>query len=240
MTVTLSMLLVAASLGAKPAPPAPGTAVGWVLGAKPAPGAWATYDTETRADAFVQKTRVTFLYLGAATVEKVRGDWLEIQEELKELKAPGMPEPAPGAPATMVTRVLLAPDGRFLRTVSQRPGSAAEESVVGDAMSITIGALSPFEELRGKLTTGSETVEVTGLGPMPSRTSETAGEAKVKIWQRASDGLCVKLIDSSRGATSTYALVVAGSGGKTRISGPVRAKTMDPEMEQFLRMQKDE
>jgi len=251
MIATLPLLLTAA-LGAAPAP-APRTATAWVLGRSPAPGAFATYDAETRGKTYtgdlsgagqepkevelVLKTRVTFLFLGTETVEGARAEWLELQEELVAAEVPGMPAGAiPQGP--MVTRVLLAPDGRMLKVVSQPPGRPAEESTVGASTSVAVGALHPFGELAGPLATASETVQVAGLGAVAATTYESSGPEKVKVWLRARDGLCLKLVAASAAARTTYALVRAGSGGKTRITGEIR-KAPDPE-EQLRRMMQEE
>jgi hypothetical protein len=236
MKTALSLFLVGAALATKPAP-APKSPVAWLFGPKPAAGAFATYEGETRAGEMLQKTRATFLYLGPAKAGPAAGEWLEIQEEVLEMKMPGMPEGA-GAGASMVTRVFLSREGKILRTVVQRPGRPAEERAIGPSTSVAVGALGPFENLRGKLATGTETVDVAGLGPTASTTYASSGPmGKAKIWKRASDGLCVKLVDDGPMGKTTYAFVRAGTDGRTKIQGPIGKPAADPELEQWKRMQ---
>jgi hypothetical protein len=240
----LALLLLAATSAAKPAA-VPTSPVGWVLGVKPAAGTWASYETraemvtfagtvdggDLREGKLIQRTRVTFLYLGAAAGDGASGDWLELQEELLELKGPGIPEGMAAPQGSMVTRVLLSPDGKILRTVNQRPGHPAEESAVVEGMSVAVGALAPFDALHGKLKSGTETIDAAKLGRVPATRHEATSprpRRTTTIWRRASDGLCLKLVDSTEGmGTATSLLTGAGGGGTTKIEGPVQQRSPD-------------
>jgi hypothetical protein len=237
----LVLLLAVAATAAKPAP-VPTSPVGWILGAKPAAGAWATYEThaemvtfaggadgaDVREAKLTQRTRVTFLYLGATTTDGVRGEWLELQEQLLELTGPGIPEGMASAKGVMVTRVLLSADGKILRTVTQQPGRPAEETAVVEGMSVAVGALAPFDALHGELKRGDETVEAGKLGRVPAVRHEATGARPprtTRIWRRTSDGLCLEIVDSTEGVgTNTYRLTGAGRGGTTRIEGPIEQR----------------
>jgi hypothetical protein len=240
MNALALLLLLAAP--APPSAPPPSNAIGWVLGARPERGAWATYDAVTEAVTFtgaadgsggdvregklLQRTRVTFLFLGAASVDGARGEWLELHEELLELKGDGVPEGMPAGGHAMVTRVLLAPDGKVLRTVTQRRGRPAEERPVTEGMSVAIGALAPFEGLQENPTAGRETIKVASLGKVAAVTHQASGSKprrSTKIWRRASDGLCLELVDATEGTgTTKLALTASGRGGATKVEGPIR------------------
>lgn len=208
-------LVLAACLAATPTAPAtPRTALGWTLGERAAPGTWATFATETRASGFEQQTRATFVALGPAKGKGQKGVWLEIQEELA---VPGQP-PGASAPA-LVTRVLLAPDGRILRTVTQRPGGKPAERAVGPGMAVAVGALAPFDGLGEGLAVTRERVAVEGLGEVDAVVRGSPGRMPVTLWHRASDGLLLQLRQTGGGAEIAWRLVATGTGGKSRIAG---------------------
>jgi hypothetical protein len=187
-----------------------------------------------------QRSRATFLYIGPATVEGARGEWLEVQEEL--LDAKGLPEGMVASGRAMVTRVFVGPDGKVLRTVVQPQGRPAEEAPVIEGMSVTIGALAPFESMGTAPKAGKETIEVAKLGKLSATTYEASGPGRrTKIWRRTSDGLCLKVLDSmpESGAT-TYVLTRSGGGGVTKIEGPIQQRTMDADREQWLRAQQQQ
>lgn len=204
------LLALALALVAGP-PESPRTALAWVLGDRPARGAWATYATETRAAGFEQRTRATFLALGPAKGKGPAGEWLEVQEELA---APGQ-----AAVPSLITRVLLAADGRILRTVTQRPGRRAEERAVGPGMAVAVGALAPFDGLGAGLTVTRERVQVEGGGEVDALLHASTGSMPVRLWRRAADGLLLRLEQAGGGAEISWRLTASGKGGTSKITG---------------------
>lgn len=221
------VLLTAWALAAGP-DPLPRTPVAWLLGTRAVPGSWAKYEATTEAGDFRQKSRVSFLYLGPAEAGGVRGEWLEVQEELVSMGGAGLPSAAGGG---MVTRAFFAEEGKLLRAVAQRAGRPAVETIVTEHTAVVVGALAPFAGLDGKITHGSETLDVATLGPTKANVIQADGAVKTKIWRRATDGLCLRVLSSmgESGAT-TYQLAGAGAGGVTKIVGPIQPAAPPPQL----------
>jgi hypothetical protein len=228
MSVLGHVLLVGWVLAAGPEP-LPRTPIAWVLGSHAVPGSWVKYDATIKAGDFAQASRVTFLLLGPAEAGGVRGDWLEIQEELVSMGGAGL---TPATGSGMVTRAFFGRDGKLHRAIVQRRGRPAVETVAGEHTSVAIGSLAPFEALDGKITHSQETLDVAALGATKATVVEVAGAAKTKIWRRASDGLCLRILSSMGGSGSTtYELAGAGVGGATKIVGPIQPAAPHPELE---------